>query len=397
MALYKFDAVNRDGKVLEMVIEGDSPDDAVARLRGRGFLPRKAYGEVTAGSEARLSRRGFNATAFTNRLAPLLAAHIPLERALGIMAKRQEGEANRTVIVSLRKGLHEGKKLSELIRGHGGRFPRIYANLIETGEETGCMADMVLELRRHLNATKEQRDFLVTSAIYPATILVVTLLVVILMFTVFIPRFAEIFSDMGKELPLPTAMMLGMSRVFQLTWWLWPLAIAVVIWFFRSVKRGGKIKELWDGKVLKIPLVGHIVTGVEITMFIRTLSILIGNHVKLLGAITISSRVIGNSAIAASLAHLAGDVRSGKRLSVALEKSKYIPDDVILMLEVGEESGDVGAMLGDIADEMESKMKLDIKRLLALFEPAVIIILAAIVLLVVVSIFLAVAEMNAIN
>lgn len=397
MALYKYKAIDNTGRIAEIMIEGDGPDDALNRLRGRGLLPVENYGEVSNLKQSLFSRDKFNVYMFTNRLAPLLQAHIRLERALAIMANHETHAANKQVILELRKGLHEGKKFSELIRGHGNRFPRLYANLIETGEQTGCMAEVVAELQRFLNESKEQRDFLVTSAIYPVTILLVTSGVIVLMFTVFIPRFSQIFLDMGKKLPLPTEIMLTASRVINFLWPVWILLLIGVIWCVAQIRRGGKAKLIWDRYILKFPVLGSLLKTIEISRFIRTLSILIGNHVPMLDTIRIGSKVIGNTAIAAGFDNLSGEIRAGNRLSAALQHSAYMPGDAIQMLEVGEESGQVGEMLSKVADEQEKQVKLEIKRLLALFEPVVIIILALIILLVVISIFLAVMEMNQIN
>ncbi len=395
--LFKYKAADNTGKVSEVLIEGDNENDSLSRLRSRGLMPLQCYGAVSAerGTALGISLdKGFNANEFTNRLVPLLQAHIPLERALGIIADGTERAADKDVVNSLRRGLHEGKKFSELIRGHGDRFPRLYANLAETGEETGCLTEVMVELQRFLNDSKELKDFLITSSIYPFIVLAVTFGVLIMVFTVFIPRFARIFVDMGKALPLPTQLMLDFSRLVTATWWLWPLLIAGAFYFFAQVRKGGKAREFWDKALLKIPLVGGLVQAVEISRFIRTLAILIKNHVHLLETIRIATKVVQNQLIAASLSGLSAELRGGTKLSGALRRSPYIPAVVLQMLQVGEESGTVGEMLDKVAEEQEKQIKIKIKRLLALFEPAVIVFLALTVFVVVISIFLAIMEMN---
>ena len=398
MGLYKYKARNGGGAAQVVTIEGDSPDDALGRLRSRGFVPVKFLGEAgQVGGALPFGRRrdSFDVYGFTNRLTPLLEAQITLERALAIMAEPTGGEdRNHAVIVSLRKGLHEGKKFSELIRSHGGRFPRIYANLVETGEETGCLTEVMTELQRFLNESREQRDFLITSSIYPLTILTITLGVMVLMFAVFIPRFSKIFLDMGKELPLPTEIMLTISTVFNTLWPLWLLLLCGVVWLIIRIRRGGRVREWWDGIALRLPVLGGIFQNVEISRFIRTLSILVGSQVHLLDSVRIATRVLGNSRLNRSFTGVPADLKEGKRISAALKKSVYMPGEAIQMLKVGEESGNIDYMLARIADGMERETKVKIKRLLAMFEPAVIVFLAIIVLLVVISIFLAVMEMN---
>ena len=146
--------------------------------------------------------------------------------------------------------------------------------------------------------------------------------------------------------------------------------------------------------MIKVPILGQLLVTVDVSRFIRTLSILISNHVHLLKSVQIAEKVIQNHTIAQTLTNVVPELRGGSKLSEALRHSKFIPLDVVQMLRVGEESGETGPMLAKVADELEKSVKVEIKRLLALFEPAVIVLLALVVLLVVISIFLAVIEMN---
>ena len=392
MPLYRFQVTDAQGKVQEVTIDGDSQEDAVNRLRNRRLFPVQCYGEAGAGTF--VFRKSFNVYAFTNRLVPLLQAHVPLDRALGIMADGCAKEKEHDVIVSLRKGLHEGKSFSELIRSQGDRFPKIYANLVETGEESGCLEAVMGNLQHFINDSKEQKDFLITSSIYPGVILTITLGVLMLVFGVFIPRFAQIFMDMGKELPTPTQILLSFSRIVNTLWPLWLALLLAGIWFAIRVRRGGRERNWWDRQMIKVPILGRLLVTVDVSRFIRTLSILISNHVHLLKSVQIAEKVIQNHTIAQTLTNVVPELRGGSKLSEALRHSKFIPLDVVQMLRVGEESGETGPMLAKVADELEKSVKVEIKRLLALFEPAVIVLLALVVLLVVISIFLAVIEMN---
>ncbi|MGE4301842.1 MAG: type II secretion system F family protein [Victivallaceae bacterium] len=397
MALYKYKAIDAAGKTASILIDGDSPDDALSRLRARGLLPLESFGQVGGPSRNPFKRDGFDVYRFTNRLAPLLSAGIRLEKALAVMAGHNADRANQEVIESLRKGLHEGKKFSALVRGQEPRFPKIYASLIEAGEETGNMDGAVRELRRFMAESKEQRDFLITSSIYPLTILAVTFGVIVLMFTVFIPRFSQIFLDMGKELPLPTAIMLFVSRMFTLLWPLWLLLVGGVMYAAVLVRRGGRARRRWDTLVLRTPILGKLVATIEIGRMTRTLAIMLESHVALLDSVRIAFKVLGNSVIAESFSGVATELRAGNPLSKALHHSKYMPDEAVQMIEVGEQSGEVGRMLAEAATGLENESRQGIKRLLALFEPAVIVVLALVILMVVVSIFLAVMEMNQIK
>lgn len=401
MPMFKYKAVDsKGGKAVEILIEGDSRDDSLSRLRSRGFTPIKFLGQVEGDEKSFGSfferNKKFDPAEFTNRLLPLLKAQIQLERALGIIANSCEDETTQNIVTDLRRGLHEGKKFSVMIRDRSNYFPAVYANMVEAGEESGALTKVMEQLQKFLNERKELRNFLVTSLIYPVIILLVTAVVIILLFTVFIPKFSQIFIDMGKELPLPTKIMMMLSdfvtHPFMLVVWI--ACIAGIIYFISQVRKGGKAREWWDLNILKLPFVGSILQTVEIARFIRTMAVLLQSYVPLLNAVSIAMRVIQNNQIRDTLTGVTGELRSGSKLSSALSKSSFISKTVVQMLNIGEETGNMGEMLGETADYYETELKNRIKKLLALFEPLVILMLAGVVLAVVASIFMAMLELN---
>jgi general secretion pathway protein F len=250
------------------------------------------------------------------------------------------------------------------------------------------------ELQRFLNEGREMREFLITSSIYPCIILVVTIIVSLLLFTVFIPKFAKIFVDLGKEMPLPTRIIMGISTGITDFWWLWLALFAGLVFLGLKIRKGGRCKEVWDEHILKVPVFGRLVQTIELTRFVRTLAVLIENHVHLLETIRIADRIIQNTHMQKSLTGIATELKGGTRLSKALAKSPYIPNTIVRMLGIGEETGNMGEMLENVARQYEEMVRQQVKRLLALFEPAVILILAVVVMAVVLSMFLAILEMN---
>ena len=399
MALYKYLAAAKGEQPHDMLIEADNEKEALSKLRSRHVMPVRFYGEVSVGGGGRLMfRRSRIATYdFTRQLAPLLDSFIPLEKALGIIAESAVEPEQRDFVNSLRQGLHEGKKFSELVRSHGSLFPGYYANLIESGEETGCLPEVVGQLYKFMGESKELKDFIISSSIYPLAILSITLVVTVLLFTVFVPRFAKIFQDIGREMPPSMNFLLGVSAFASWAWWLIPCA-AVGIW--TGLKRffGAEAFHYNYSKfLLSLPLFGRIIVDLEMCKYIRTLSILIANHVEIIRTVKISGRIIHNPVIAKAFADIARKLKGGAKLSAALAGNRFVPSGMVPMLRVGEESGMVGEMLSRIATHLESDTRLKIKRLLSLFEPAVIVFLALVVLVVVVSIFVAMMEINSIS
>lgn len=399
MALYKYLAAAKGEQPHDMLIEADNEKEALSKLRSRHVMPVRFYGEVSVGGGGRLMfrRSRIDTYDFTRQLAPLLNSFIPLEKALGIIAESAVEPEQRDFVNSLRQGLHEGKKFSELVRSHGSLFPGYYANLIESGEETGCLPEVVGQLYKFMGESKELKDFIISSSIYPLAILSITLVVTVLLFTVFVPRFAKIFQDMGREMPPSMNFLLGVSAFASWAWWLIPCA-AVGIW--TGLKRffGAEAFHYNYSKfLLSLPLFGRIIVDLEMCKYIRTLSILIANHVEIIRTVKISGRIIHNPVIAKAFADIARKLKGGAKLSAALAGNRFVPSGMVPMLRVGEESGTVGEMLSRIATHLESDTRLKIKRLLSLFEPAVIVFLALVVLVVVVSIFVAMMEINSIS
>jgi type II secretory pathway component PulF len=401
MPMFKYKAVDsKGGNAVEILIEGDSKDDSLARLRGRGFTPIKFIGQVDddgkSFSNIFARSKKFDTAEFTNRLLPLLKAQIQLERALGIIANSSEDDTTKSVVVDLRRGLHEGKKFSGMIRDRGNYFPPVYANMVEAGEESGALTKVMEELQKFLNERKELRNFLITSLIYPSIILSVTAGVVILLFTVFIPKFSKIFIDMGRELPLPTKIMMGISNLVTnpIMIMIWIACIFGIFYFIARVRTGGKAKEWWDSNILNVPFLGSVLQTIEIARFIRTMAVLLQSYVPLMNAVTISQKVIQNARIRDTLSGITGELRAGTKLSSALSKSAFISKTVVQMLNIGEETGNLGEMLAETASYYETEVKNRIQKLLALFEPLVILVLAAVVMAVVGSIFMAMLELN---
>ncbi len=399
MSVYRYIAVAPGNAPGEVLIEADNEKEALSKLRSRQLRPIRYCGEVDedGGRSFSLHRKKINTFEFTRQLAPLLDSFIPLERALGIIADSTSEKDQRDFVNSLRQGLHEGKKFSELVRQHGKLFPGYYANLIESGEETGCLPDVVRELHKFMGESKELKDFVVSSSIYPLAILSITLIVTVLLFTVFVPRFSKIFLDMGRDLPPTMEMLTGVSTFFAWAWWLIPLSLVLIFFGLRAMLGENELRWRWSKFMLKLPLLGRVMIDLEMCKYIRTLAILISNHVEIIRTVRISGRIISNPVIARAFDGIDRKLKGGDKLSGAFRDNPFLPTSLTPMLRVGEESGTVGEMLVKIAENLENDTKLKIKRLLSLFEPAVIVFLAGVVLIVVVSIFIAMMEINSIS
>ena len=399
MALYLYRAIAPGEAAREVTVEAENQREAEQKLRHMNMLPVKFLREVDpAQSEKRLlGRSKIDVLDMTEQLSALLNSAIPLERALSIIAEGAANSEQREFVQALRQGLHEGRKFSDLIRSYGSLFPGYYANLIETGEETGRLPEVLEELRRFMAESRELRDFIVTSSIYPVVVLAVAILVTILMFAVFVPRFVTQFENMGRDLPGSMVFLMNMSDVVvfgSLT--LVVLAIVAPL-VLRQMLGKERLAEIKAQIILSLPLFGSLHTAVEMGKFVRTLAILISNHVDIIKTVRIAGKVIQNPVIRGSFNELEHKLKSGLKLSAALEGNKFLPKGLASRLRVGEESGTSGAMLMKAASHVEEDTRRQIKRLLSMFEPLVIVGLALVVMTVVLAIFMAIMELNSVE
>ena len=399
MALYLYKAIAPGEKAREVTIEAETQREAEQKLRHQNLIPVKFIREVDPGmSEGSIFRRkSIDVLDLTEQLSALLNSAIPLERALAIIAEGCKSDEQKEFVQALRQGLHEGRKFSDLIRSYGTLFPGYYANLIETGEETGRLPEVLEELRKFMSESRELKEFIITSSIYPIVVLVVAMAVTVLMFAVFVPRFVEQFENMGRELPGSMVFLMNMSDVVIYGG---AILVGVLIVGLPLLKKSlgkEKMAELKGKLLLKLPLFGSLHIAVEMGKFVRTLAILISNHVDIIKTVRISVRVVQNPLIRDSFNDLEKRLKSGQKLSAALEDNEFLPQGLASRLRVGEESGTSGEMLMKAASHVENDTRRQIKRLLSMFEPLVIVALALVVMTVVLSIFMAIMELNTIE
>ena len=222
MPLYRFKISDASGKVSETIVEAENQKDAVKRLRARRAVVLSFLGDANDLGERNkhvFKRHRFDPVDFTDRLVPLLEAGITLEKSFQILGDATDNPDEKQLIHDLRRGLHEGRPLSKLISDRGKLFPRIYGSIVEAGEESGALAEVMAELRRFMMSSQEMKSFLISSSIYPAVVLVVSIGVVLVMMGVIVPEFSKVFTSSGKAVPPATQFLMDCSGVVTSYWW----------------------------------------------------------------------------------------------------------------------------------------------------------------------------------
>lgn len=397
MALFRFKVSDRQGRVSEQTVESESRKEASKRLQHRGLVLLEFLGEGDSASVVKKhfwERERFNADMFTERLVPLLDAGIPIEKSLLILADSSENPQEARILNDLRRGLHEGRKLSKLIRDRGRLFPPMYSNIVEAGEESGALPKVMAQLQQFMTDMREFRSFLITSSVYPAVVSVVCVIALAVILGWIVPQFKPMFENSTREPNFWMSSLLQVSDFVQSYWWTLPLALVVliVLWLIPSVQQ--KMKNHWDRLVLKLPLFRKVAIWGNLSRFLRTLGVLIESGVHLLDSVSIASRVIQNHTIRDSLNFISNDLRRGEKLSVSLAKSPLVPNMVIRMVSVGEETGQPAEMMGRVAHRYEVELRALLKQVISLFEPLMIVMLALIVGSIMLILFMSLMSMQ---
>jgi general secretion pathway protein F len=399
MAEYIYKATTVSGEIVEGSMEGRDEKAVVRNLQQMGYIPvRLSPARQTAGG-SRFSvlpqRVGVkNLLIFTQELSTLVSAGLPIDRSLQILGTVTENARLKEVVQDILTHIEGGNSLAEALGNHPRIFSKLYINMVKAGESGGFLEVILLRLAKYLQSSKEVRDHLISVLIYPIILTAVSGLAITIMVTFVVPRFAKIFSDMGKALPLPTQMILLFSQYFRDYWWAIPVAIALIHIWLKLYTQDEERRWRWDSFKLRWVGVGDLIKKVEVARFARTLGTLLQSGVPILPALGLTKEISQNLAISRSIAHIHDRLREGKGIAKTLEETKVFPPLAVHMIGVGEETGRLEEMLTKVAEAYDENVQTTMRRLVALLEPVIILVLGAVVGFIVLSMLLAIVGMN---
>ncbi|HEY9201506.1 MAG TPA: type II secretion system inner membrane protein GspF [Gammaproteobacteria bacterium] len=403
MAAFDYTVLDERGREKKGVIEGDSARQVRQLLRDRGMMPlhieaaASQHKQQTTSQPSRASRRGISATElalFTRQLATLVRAALPLDEALSAVGQQTEKPRIKSMIFALRSKIMEGHTLASGLKDFPRVFPELYHATVAAGESSGHL-DIVLDRLADYTESRQQMSQKIAQAtIYPAILTVMAFLVVtgLLMFVV--PKIVEVFDTSGQALPAITSAMIWISEFLQNWWWLL-LLIGVAMYF--GVQRFLTIpanKRRYHLLLLKLPVIGKLVRGLNTARFSRTLSILSSSGVPVLDALQLAAPVVTNLPMRDAVIDAAARVREGSSIYAALDRSKLFPPMTLHLIASGESSGNLEDMLDKAAVQQERELEVLIATFMGLFEPLLIVAMGGIVLLIVLSILLPIINMN---
>ena len=399
MAAFEYAALDESGRTRQGVLNGDSAREVRARLRALNLHPVevRTVRQQTATTARRARSRRLSDTALallTRQLATLLHAGMPLEACLRALGEQARARRLQAMLAEVRARISEGASLHEALSAQPQAFPEFYCSMVAAGEAAGCLAEVLGRLAEHTEARWALRQSVRTALIYPAILTSVSLLVVAVLLVYVVPEVVRVFQQTGQPLPWLTAGLITLSDQVRAYGWLAGGTALAAVLAAPALLRRGRWRARYQRLLLALPVIGRLHRTLHAARLSRALAILTKSGVPLLEALQLSSRMIGNIPLRGAVEEAAQAVRTGGRLHQALAACGWFPPLLVQMLAAGEESGELDEMLARAAAYQEQELKTALATATALFEPAIILVMGALVLVIVLAILLPIFEMN---
>jgi type IV pilus assembly protein PilC len=395
MPAFTYTARALNGDLRTATIDAPSRDDVVAQLRRQRLnvvkIDEASQAANKKKSAGKISMR--DVVIFTRQFSTMINAGLPLVQALDILAKQSENKALKDVTRAVVFDVESGHTVADALRKHPKAFSDLYVNMVAAGEAGGILDTILMRLATFM----EKNDALVRKVkgamIYPGVIMSVAAIAIVVLLVFVIPVFEKMFASVGMALPLPTRVVIGMSRFLQDYWW---AVIAGVVLLVYSVKKyystpDGKLAI--DRTLLKMPVLGDVLRKSAVSRFTRTLGTLIGSGVSILDGLEITAKTAGNRVIQDAIMESRASIAGGETISAPLQKSAVFPPMVISMIAVGEQTGGLDEMLSKIADFYDEEVDAAVSALLSMMEPVMIVFLGVVVGGMVVAMYLPIFDM----
>ena len=401
MSDFQYLALDTAGRERRGSVRAASADDARAMLGAKRLYVVRMEASTGVESAPLLSRgtilrkrlTGKQLTLFTRQLATL-ALVSPLEEALRTIARQTEREHVQRILLNVHGAVLEGRRLSEAMGREPASFPPLYRAMVAAGETSGTLSEILERLAGLLERQALVRGKVMSALAYPIVLAFFASFIVFALMIFVVPKVVEQFEDIGQRLPFITRMVIGLSQ-FLASWW-WALLIGIAALAFLAVQalRDDERRLRFDRRLLRLPLLGRLLRDLHAARMARTLSTMVGSRLPLLEGLKLTTLTVHNRALRAASAEIAETVRTGGSLSGALRKAGVFPPLLVYLAASGEASGRLDIMLERAADYLEREFDSFTSAALALLEPAIIVIMGAIVALIVLSIMLPILQLD---
>ncbi len=413
MPVFEWKGLDKAGKARKGLLDAESERVAKAKLKADGvFLTGIAETKSSGGGAIRKPEGGSllsmevdfskyfqtvsqqEVMVMTRLMSNLVKANIPIVDALTAIIEQEENEKFKRVLSDIRERVNEGSSLSDGLAEHPKLFSAMYINMVRAGETSGALDIVMSRLADFTESQMGLRSKVKSAMTYPVLMAVFAVLVVALLFTVVIPKIVTIFQDLKITLPLSTRILIWLSEFVSGYWWLLGLMMGLTVWGFTRWKNSKKGSITWDRFKLNSPLFGSLIRSIAVSRFATTLATLMTSGVPLLTSIEIVKNVLNNQILQKVLEKAREDIREGESIAKPLQASGEFPSIVTHMIAIGERTGQLEEMLEHVSRQYDRQVEDKLTSMTALMEPAMILIMAGVVLFIVLSILLPIMQIN---
>ena len=405
MPAYSFEALDAKGATQKGLIDADTAKSARGVLRGRGLVPLAVEPAMSGAADG--TGRGLNMTlwggrvynatglaVWTRQLAGLVAAGLPLERALSALSEEAEKEDERRLVASLRAEVNAGSPFARALGQHPREFSVIYTGVIAAGEQSGQLGGVLERLADDLETREALKNKLIGASLYPAIVTLVAIVIVVFLVSYVVPQVAGVFAGSKRALPLLTVVMLAISAFVRSYGWLMlGLLIAAGVGLVLA-RRNTVLRLRMDAAWLRLPLVGRLARGYNAARFAATLAMLSSAGVPILRALQTAAETLSNRAMRGDALDALVLVREGAPLASALASKKRFPPLVAMFARLGEQTGQLPVMLQRAANQLGAEVQRRAMHLATILEPLLIVVMGVVVMLIVLAVLMPIIQLN---
>jgi general secretion pathway protein F len=398
LAAYRYEASDAAGRLEKGVVDADSPRQARSQLRERGLVPLEVAPVGGAGAAQREALGGrirtTELTLLTRQLASLLAARLPLEQALGAVIEQADRGAVRERLAAVRGEVVAGQTFAQALSRYPRDFPEVYRALVAAGEQSGDLAAVMNRLADYVESRAALTQRIALAFTYPAIVTLVAVLVIAALLTYVVPQVIGVFAQTRQKLPFLTTALIATSDFIRA--WGWGLLAAIVagVAGLRVALRSPAFRLSWDARLLRLPLFGRLIRGVNTARFASTLGILASSGVPLIKALEAGAQTLTNTALRENVSDAISRVREGAPLARALAAGGEFPPMMVHMIASGEATGNLSEMLERTAATLSGETERRALALTSILEPLLILVMGVVVLLIVLAVLMPIIEIN---
>jgi type IV pilus assembly protein PilC len=381
MPSFEWKGRDRAGRAQGGVLVADSKDAVLAVLRRQQIVPITVKEK---GKEIALPklRRGINEktlAVFTRQFSVMIDAGLPLVQCLQIMGEQQDNKAFQRIVLQVREDVESGSSLANAMKKHPQAFNELYVNMVAAGEAGGILDTILQRLATYIEKAARLKAQVKSAMIYPIAVISIAMLVVYIILWKVIPVFGALFTSLGADLPLPTRIVVNLSKFVGRYWWLIVGVVVAGVYALRRYYATEQGRLVIDSLLLKAPILGPVLRKIAVARFCRTLGTLLSAGVPILESLDITARTSGNAVIERAILEVRKAVEEGKNLAEPLKTSNQFPPMVVQMISVGEATGAMDTMLGKIAEFYEDEVDTAVAGMMKLIEPVMIFFLGVVV------------------